>query len=663
MKFGKQLSAQLVHEWEDAYMDYDALKKILTAISHFKRLEKSPTLAETSRRGIKRRPSLYRAFSGLTRIYEISPRVNAVDEVILVNAMPSDEDDQEGGEGRYHTTFLIPSEEYGGDYDDHLFFKKLDDEFNKVLNFYKMKVSDILTEAQDLNKQMEALIALRIKVENPYVRTSIHRLAVADDAGREQMEARSEVEISAESSMHSERQDEDDEEKQIDEKAKRFRPAPIDVLNHVKMNMYPHTPILTIKAILPSSNHALSFSKVELKKAEQRIIHAFVEFHHKLRMLKRYSFLNLLAFSKILKKYDKTTSRNTSKSYMHMVDKSDLGTNDARYRINYAFIFGFKQGTEMSYRDVLLLGFGLAVLMFGGILANLKMEMDPETQSYEALAELVPLAILIFLFLIIVCPFNIIYRSSRIFLIGCAFRSLAAPFYKVILPDFFLADQVTSQVQALRNLEFYICYYCWGDFKKRSNSCQDSDVYKAFTYIVAIVPYLIRFFQSIRRLVEEKDRMHAYNGLRYFSTIVSVVLRTTFGLNKSTTLRILASVSSGVATIANTYWDTVIDWGLLRRDSKNRWLRDKLLVPHKSVYFVAMVLNVILRLAWLQTVVGVTELPFLHGKALVAIIASMEIIRRGIWNFFRLENEHLNNVGNYRAFKSVPLPFNYDDED
>lgn len=29
----------------------------------------------------------------------------------------------------------------------------------------------------------------------------------------------------------------------------------------------------------------------------------------------------------------------------------------------------------------------------------------------------------------------------------------------------------------------------------------------------------------------------------------------------------------------------------------------------------------------------------------------------------RLENEHLNNVGKYRAFKSVPLPFVYHEED
>ena len=31
--------------------------------------------------------------------------------------------------------------------------------------------------------------------------------------------------------------------------------------------------------------------------------------------------------------------------------------------------------------------------------------------------------------------------------------------------------------------------------------------------------------------------------------------------------------------------------------------------------------------------------------------------------WFRVENEHLNNVGKYRAFKSVPLPFNYDEDD
>ena len=85
--------------------------------------------------------------------------------------------------------------------------------------------------------------------------------------------------------------------------------------------------------------------------------------------------------------------------------------------------------------------------------------------------------------------------------------------------------------------------------------------------------------------------MHGYNGLKYFLTIVAVIIRTAFELKKGMTWMVLALVSSAVATIINTYWDIVMDWGLLRRHSKNVYLRDKLLVPHKSVYFAAMVMS------------------------------------------------------------------------
>lgn len=47
------------------------------------------------------------------------------------------------------------------------FFKKLDNELNKVNTFYKDKVEEVIREAALLNKQMDALIALQIKVENP----------------------------------------------------------------------------------------------------------------------------------------------------------------------------------------------------------------------------------------------------------------------------------------------------------------------------------------------------------------------------------------------------------------------------------------------------------------------------------------------------------------
>ncbi|XP_009602127.1 phosphate transporter PHO1 homolog 9-like isoform X2 [Nicotiana tomentosiformis] len=761
MKFGKEFASQMVQEWQEAYMDYNYLKGVLKDILNFKK-RNAPIaeVAATPKGSLKRRLSMYRAFSGLQSRYNsfksspLSNNNDTDDEVILVNSVQ-----QEGSEGHYQTMFLMSSE-HGGEY-EMVFFRRLDDEFNKVLTFYKKKVGEVKAEADELSKQMDALIALRIMVDKPSI--EMESAQVNDpihfrSPSRLHMEAIQEVELTSEESL----------EKEATAKMNptEFRPAPLEILDHVKINVEPETPVSTLRNVIRSSNSNLSFSKEELRKAEEQIRKAFVEFYQKLRLLKSYCFLNMLAFSKIMKKYDKVTSRKASKSYLEMVDKSYLGSSDEvsklierveatfikhfvngnrrkgmktlrpqakrethrvtffmglfsgcsialvaaivvsiragnllehkgrgqymdnifplyslfgfivlhmlmyagniyywrRFRVNYPFIFGFKQGTELGYRQVLLLASGLAVLALSAALANLDMEMDPKTRSFGTVTELIPLALVIVLLLITFCPLNIIYRSSRFFLIRCAWHCLCAPLYKVTLPDFILADQITSQVQAIRSLQFYVCYYVWGNFRTRSNKCQESSVYQILYIVVAIIPFWSRFIQCLRRLFEEKDSMQGLNSLKYFSTIVALVMRTLYDQKRGTFWKVMAASTSGITTVANTYWDIVIDWGLLQRNSKNRWLRDKLLVPHKIVYFVAIVLDIILRLVWMQLVLDIQELPFLHKKAFVAVVASLEILRRGMWNFFRLENEHLNNVGKYRAFKSVPLPFNYDED-
>ncbi|KAG4931523.1 hypothetical protein JHK86_048484 [Glycine max] len=67
-------------------------------------------------------------------------------------------------------------------------------------------------------------------------------------------------------------------------------------------------------------------------------------------------------------------------------------------------------------------------------------------------------------------------------------------------------------------------------------------------------------------------------------------LRTAYTLNQGMCWTVLAWIFSISTTIFSTYWDLVLDWGFLQRHSKNCWLRDKLLIPHKSVYFAAMVM-------------------------------------------------------------------------
>ncbi|KAI7750448.1 hypothetical protein M8C21_022088, partial [Ambrosia artemisiifolia] len=535
--FGKEFASQMVPEWREAYMNYNYLKTLLKQILIFhQRQTMSPEIQMNSRpvppskaASLRRRVSLFRAFSGLTSRYgNNSPRKDKEDEVIL----------------------------------------------------------EVVTQAEELSNQMDALIALRIEV--------IHE---------DQQPKRTEV-------------------------SKGYMMASLEVLNHVKINAAPETPLSTIKNVFKALSLDLNFNKSEVKVAEEKLKQAFIEFHQKLRFLKNYAFLNQLAFSKIIKKYDKSTSRNASDAYMKMVEESYLSQSDevAKLidRVEAVFIKHFCNGNRHQGMDTL----------------RPKAKREKHRITF-----------------FVVCPFDIFYRANRFFFLVCLWHCVCAPLYAVTLPDFILADQFTSQVQLLRNLQFYVCYYGWGDFKKRNaETCNNSDCshigFDCYRYIS---------YKCIRRWNDGRDFTQALNGLKYLSTIVALVTRTIYSQKGGIAMKVISASTSGVATIFNTYWDIVMDWGLLSKNSQNPLLRDKLILPSRSIYFIAMVLNVILRLAWMQTVMDFHELPFLHKNALTAIFASLEIIRRGIWNFFRLENEHLNNVGKFRAVKSVPLPFSYED--
>ncbi|KAK1379554.1 EXS domain-containing protein [Heracleum sosnowskyi] len=303
-----------------------------------------------------------------------------------------------------------------------------------------------------------------------------------------------------------------------------------------------------------------------------------------------------------------------------------------KYKINYQFIFGFKAGTELGYREVLLLSFGLSVMALASVHSNLDMDIDPKTNNYKHFTELIPLILVILIFVIMICPFNIIYRSSRYFFLKCSIHTFFALLYKVVLSDFFVADHFTSQVQSFRNIEFYICYYSSSGYKLREHDCNKNTTFNVFTYILAPLPFWWRILQCVRRFFEEKDVIQGWNSLKYFAIVVSFVTRTAYGKNNS------------------------------NEKSTNPWLRDKLIVPYKSFYYAAIALNVLLRFSWIQIVLDL-EVPFLHEQSMIAVIAILEIVHHGVLNFFRLENEHLNNVGKYRAFKSVPLPFNYEDDE
>ncbi|GAU19794.1 hypothetical protein TSUD_170190 [Trifolium subterraneum] len=211
MKFGKEFVSQMVPEWQEAYMNYISLKSILKDMSKFKEQnESNAPMASTPKGSLRRRLTLYRAFSGLNGKQRDSSSSKSEDEVILIRSEEGEDDSKE----LYKTMFLKPYED--GAEKDLVFFRKLDFEFNKVNAFYKKMVKEVVDEAEELSHS-----------HSPH------------------MDVIPEVEMSNESHFNDEDGNNVAQTNSKTSSIEGFRPAPLEILNHVKINVTtPETPSL-----------------------------------------------------------------------------------------------------------------------------------------------------------------------------------------------------------------------------------------------------------------------------------------------------------------------------------------------------------------------------------------------------------------------------------
>lgn len=171
--------------------------------------------------------------------------------------------------------------------------------------------------------------------------------------------------------------------------------------------------------------------------------------------------------------------------------------------------------------------------------------------------------------------------------------------------------------------------------------------------------------QCARRWFDEGDINHIVNLGKYVSAMLAAGTKVAYENDNSAGWLSLVVIVSSLATIYQLYWDFVKDWGLLQFNSKNPWLRNDLILKQKYIYFLSMVcslkklrscistfrtkidfriltlesfffqgLNLILRLAWLQTVIH-PNIGSLDSRVTLFILAALEVIRRGHWNFYR----------------------------
>lgn len=799
VKFSKQFEAQLVPEWKHVFVDYWQLKKEVKKIQRQRQ-----QAAERANKADG--PGLFK-FDQLSRMTKFIKKktshcLGRDVEPNLIQVRKPEED--------VYVTEVITSQ---FDQKDaaQVFFSMLDTQLNKVNQFYKSKEKEFVERGDALKEQLGILKELKAALKEQKEKQSSH----GGESENISTHSVASTDDCRDDSIHERVEDGDLEEKQeaaqLEEgiigsenngarlvesprrrsadgiKSKKnnekhlskikSNPRSRSFSSHgrsMRMDIPLTTPSRTLSAMTnglwedlmnqqnketPEGNRFM-LNKKNLHRAEKLIQGALVELYRGLGFLNTYRSLNMLAFEKILKKFDKVTGQQQILPiYFNVVERSYFNTSDKvvklhdeieelfvqyfaaddrrramtylkpkqtkvshtvtffiglftgcflalfvgyiimthlakryvlsnmatsyqvfslinlhiflygcnivmwrRHRINYIFIFEFARKRELKYQDVFLICTTFMTIVAGCMVGQLAMR---EKMFPSVKVDTIPGLLLLASVVVLLCPLNIIYRSTRFAFLRVLRNIVLSPFYKVAMVDSFMADQLTSQVPLLRQLEYVTCYYASGSYKtQNSHICTDNKRYTDLVYVVSFLPYYWRAMQCARRWFDEEDVRHIANLGKYVSAMVAAGARLTYEKQRTHGWLAMVVITSTIATIYQLYWDFVMDWGLLQRRSKNPWLRDELILKHKIIYFLAMALNLVLRLAWLQTILpSIFGINHKNENGVVFLLASLEVFRRGHWNFYRLENEQLTNAGKYRAIIPVPLPFREVDED
>ncbi|XP_031733055.1 xenotropic and polytropic retrovirus receptor 1 homolog isoform X3 [Anarhichas minor] len=323
-----------------------------------------------------------------------------------------------------------------------------------------------------------------------------------------------------------------------------------------------------------------------------------------------------------------------------------LGINTYGWRqagVNHVLIFELNPRNNLSHQHLFEIAGLLGVLWCVSLLSCLF------SDSILVPMQANPLALYGLFFLFLINPFKTCYYKSRFWLLKLLFRVVTAPFHHVGFADFWLADQLNSL---------------------------GKDVCNSYSYgiraVIQCLPAWFRFVQCLRRYRDTKRAFpHLVNAGKYstsFFVVTFAALYSTHKVEAPDDAKIFLYLYIGCLVVSSCYtlvWDLKMDWGLFDRNAgENTFLREEIVYPHKAYYYSAIVEDVLLRFSWTLTV-SLSTVTGLHGISdiLATILAPMEVFRRFVWNFFRLENEHLNNCGEFRAVRDISVaPLNADDQ-
>jgi len=322
----------------------------------------------------------------------------------------------------------------------------------------------------------------------------------------------------------------------------------------------------------------------------------------------------------------------------------------ATANIRYIDIFGFISAQETPTPYVIFNTAGILSLTFTIFVSALIFIV--QLDNSEIPERILPLILWIFTVAVLINPFKWLIRKGRWGICKIAMRILLAPFYPVSFGDFWLADQLNSIVVVFLDFEFMLCFYSyvWPLDKNENGEVCNGNNY-IVRPVISCLPAFWRLMQCLRCYYDTRHYVYLINAGKYFTTFPVVILFSLFTINNQSLTDSLEFKSDGailvfwiIASLINAVytflWDVYMDWGLFQ--SRNL-LRPRLGYRQKSLYYLAIFEDFILRFAWsLRLSLGL-QLEA-QVNLVYTLLAGMEIFRRFVWNFFRVEFEHVKII-------------------